>query len=49
VPWSAFARPTWGVTAALEVSALRKLQAFDWGVADEISSFEIDLDDVALY
>jgi hypothetical protein len=49
IPWSAFRRPTWGDTVALEAPALAKLQAIDWGVADSATGFTIDLDDLALY
>jgi peptidoglycan/xylan/chitin deacetylase (PgdA/CDA1 family) len=47
--WSQFAAPTWGETAGLTRPALTKLQAVDWGIPKEVSSFEINLDDIELF
>jgi peptidoglycan/xylan/chitin deacetylase (PgdA/CDA1 family) len=49
LPWNDFDRPTWGATASLEKPALAKLQAFDWGVTNTATAFQIDLDDVTLF
>jgi hypothetical protein len=49
VPWSSFARPTWGDTARLEKPALNKVQGFDWAIAGTAARFEVDLEDVELY
>jgi hypothetical protein len=47
--WDQLQRPTWGDTAALARPALTKLQAIDWGFSKEVTSFQIDLDDVELF
>jgi peptidoglycan/xylan/chitin deacetylase (PgdA/CDA1 family) len=47
--WEKFTPSTWGDTARFTKPALTKLQAIDWGVSREVSSFEIDLDDVELF
>jgi peptidoglycan/xylan/chitin deacetylase (PgdA/CDA1 family) len=49
IPWRDFDRPTWGATANLEKPALDKLEAFDWGVTNTVTAFQVDLDDVALF
>jgi hypothetical protein len=47
--WAEFGPSTWGDTARLTRPALTKLQAIDWGISKEVTSFEIDLDDVELF
>ncbi len=49
VPFTQFRPPTWGDTAGLTRPALDRLQAIDWGLTKEVSSFRIDLDDITLY
>jgi hypothetical protein len=49
VPWSSFARPTWGDTAKLETPALRRVQGFDWAISSTAARFEVDFDDLELY
>ncbi len=47
--WERFRPPTWGDTAAMTRLALGKLQAIDWGISREVSTFQIDLDDIELF
>jgi len=49
VSWAELSTPTWGSTTSLTSAAVTKLQAIDWGITDQASSFEIFLDDIELY
>ena len=49
IPWGNFNTPTWGDSLNLTSLALAKLQAIDWGVSNQASTFEIFLDDIELY
>ena len=49
IPWANFNTPTWGDSLSLTSLALAKLQAIDWGVSNQASTFEIFLDDIELY
>jgi peptidoglycan/xylan/chitin deacetylase (PgdA/CDA1 family) len=49
LPFGTLDPPSWGDTASLTALAVKKLQALDWGVANTVTQFEIDLDDVELY
>jgi hypothetical protein len=49
IPWTDFDTPTWGDTLSLTDLAVGKLQAVDWGVTNQATTFEIFLDDIELY
>ncbi len=46
--WDQFNPPTWGDTANLTELAVEKMQAIDWGVSNQASSFQIYVDDIEL-
>lgn len=49
IPFADLDRPTWGATTTLTSVARNKLQAIDWGITNMASTFDIYLDDIALY
>jgi hypothetical protein len=47
--WSDFRGPAWGDTQGLTTLAIDQLQALDWGVTSNATSFEVLLDDIELF
>ncbi len=46
--WDELDAPTWGDTVGLDAVADDELQAIDWSVSEQATSFEVYLDDIAL-
>ena len=49
VAFNSLNSPTWGDTTSLNALAVEKLQAIDWGISNQATSFEVFLDNIELY
>lgn len=49
IPFADLMPPTWGDSMSLTDVAVGKLQALDWGISNQATSFEVFIDDIELY